>query len=202
MNKSVPNFEASDFLAVEEKSVNLKAFIFKYLRYWYLFIIFILLGIGAAYLYIRYTVPIYEAKSTLLIKDTQTSSEDSEDIVLEGLGFSTASKNIANEIQILKSRSLMQGVIEDLNAHISYTTKGRIRDNELYTDSPIIIDTFLRSATFRSGLFKVKVINQNSFKIIRGDKEEQHYFNKPFLHQFGTFVISKNFSGMQLLTMP
>lgn len=41
----------------------------KYLPYWPIFLLAIGLAISVAYIYIRYTTPIYEATARLIIKD-------------------------------------------------------------------------------------------------------------------------------------
>jgi uncharacterized protein involved in exopolysaccharide biosynthesis len=41
----------------------------KYMPYWPMFLFFLILSISGAYLYLRYTIPLYEATATLIIKD-------------------------------------------------------------------------------------------------------------------------------------
>jgi uncharacterized protein involved in exopolysaccharide biosynthesis len=43
--------------------------VLKYLSYWRWFLISLTLLLGLAFVYLRYTVPMYEASATVLIKD-------------------------------------------------------------------------------------------------------------------------------------
>ncbi len=96
------------FFASEEKAFDLKALLFHYLlRYWYLYLIFPAMGYLGAWVYLRYTVPEYEVKCSLLIKDEKKGSGLSENALLQELGAIQETKNIENEIQVLKSQTLM-----------------------------------------------------------------------------------------------
>jgi tyrosine-protein kinase Etk/Wzc len=102
----LPNFFAS-----QEKAFDLKALLYHYLmRYWYLYLIFPVMGYFGAWVYLRYTVPEYEVKCSLLIKDAQKGSGLSETALLKELGVIEETKNIENEIQVLKSQTLMEEV--------------------------------------------------------------------------------------------
>ncbi len=108
-----PHTNTTEF---EEKPFDLRAFLFKYiLHYWWLYAIGLVLGMAGAWLYLRYAIPQYLTKSTILIKDPATTGEaGTEDQLLQELGLGGASKNIQNEIQILKSRTLMLEVARQL----------------------------------------------------------------------------------------
>ena len=63
----------------EEKEDNLlHQFVSKYLPYWPLFLLSIIIGIGLAFVYLRYTIPVYEATATLIIKDEKKGNEESK----------------------------------------------------------------------------------------------------------------------------
>ena len=63
----------------EEKEDNLlQQFVSKYVPYWPLFLLSVIIGIGLASIYLRYVVPIYEATATLIIKDEKKGNEESK----------------------------------------------------------------------------------------------------------------------------
>ena len=63
----------------EEKETNLmQQFASKYIPYWPLFVVAIIIAIGVAYVYIRYATPIYEATATIIIKDEKKGNEESK----------------------------------------------------------------------------------------------------------------------------
>ena len=77
----------------------------KYLPYWPLFLLALLVGVGIAFTYMRYTIPKYEANATIIIKDQKKGNEDSK--TMEQLDALSSKKIVENEIEILQSRTLM-----------------------------------------------------------------------------------------------
>ena len=88
---------------------------FKYLPYWPLFIIMILFCMGAAFLYLRYAVPVYEVTASLMVKDEKKGLDDSK--ILESLNLFGGKKIVENEIEVLHSRALMRKVVQDLHLY-------------------------------------------------------------------------------------
>ena len=84
---------------------------FKYSPYWPLFLFFLFLAIAGAWLYIRYeTVPMYESTATLLINDEKKGQDDSK--MQETLNQLSTKKIVENEMEVLKSRELMDEVVK------------------------------------------------------------------------------------------
>jgi tyrosine-protein kinase Etk/Wzc len=48
-------------------------------------------------------------------------------------------KILDNEVEILKSRTLMETVVADLQLNITYFAKGKIKTTELFEKSPIVL---------------------------------------------------------------
>src|SRR6185369_2370406 len=114
----------------EEQEFNVRQFFFLYvIRYWYLYVISIVLAVLGAYYYNWYVTPVYEANCTVLVK--QGKSGNSNDF-LNQIDEYSADRNIQNEIEILRSRSLISKTIQKLNYEISYYLKGNVKTTELY----------------------------------------------------------------------
>ena len=87
---------------VEEVEDNLiQKMVSKYVPYWPLFLLAILVGAGLAFTYLRYTIPIYEANATIIIKDEKKGNEDSK--LMESLDLMSSKKIVENEIEIIQS---------------------------------------------------------------------------------------------------
>ena len=97
----------------QEESIDLKAIFLKYSHYWYYFIISILFCLFVAFLYCRYSKPIYSVSSTLLIRDDNNSQLGAENL-LEGLEIFSGRTNLKNEIALLNSYTITKQVVEDL----------------------------------------------------------------------------------------
>ncbi|RZK44509.1 MAG: capsular biosynthesis protein, partial [Hymenobacter sp.] len=125
----------------QPKGKDLKFMLQRYLRFWYLFLLGAVIALAVAYTYLRYyAVAEYEISSTLLIKNESSKPELSGLGGMGGAGISGGANDLNNEVQVLKSKSLMERVVNDLSFFASYYIKGKIRDIEVYgKTSPITI---------------------------------------------------------------
>ena len=122
----------------ERKEDNqLQQLVSKYLPYWPLFLLSVMLALGVAYIYLRYTTPIYEANATLIIKDERKGNEESK--LVESLDQISSKKIVENETEIIQSRKLMENVIKTLGLYAPIYEKGDVHNVLLYTRFPISI---------------------------------------------------------------
>ena len=71
---------------------------------WKWFVLSIIICLGVAYIYLRYTTPIYQAQAKLLIKDeTQSRNRGNSIMNTSNLGIISNSTGIDNEMEILSS---------------------------------------------------------------------------------------------------
>lgn len=127
----------------EENSFNLYEIIFKYLVYWPWFVVSVLVCVVLAFVYLRYQAPVYNVTASVLIKedDSRNRSMGAAGSTLEALqsmgGFSMTN-NFENEVEILKSRTLIKKVITHLGLYISTGEKRLFGYNTaLYKTSPL-----------------------------------------------------------------
>ena len=106
---------------------------------WYWFILSIIICVGLAAIYLRYTTPTYQTVAKLLIKE-QENSKRSGVKYSTNLGIMSNSEGIENEVEILGSRSLAQEAVRDLKLYATYTTKGRLKTITYYGDQPLNVD--------------------------------------------------------------
>jgi tyrosine-protein kinase Etk/Wzc len=175
--------------------IDIKAWAWKFLSYWWLFLLSlgVLIAVGQAYL--RYSTPQYMTSAKLLIKGAGGSSNLSElSILSEGLGLASSGKDLTNEIEILKSRPIVTKVIEKLNANITYFRQGVIRNTELYTDSPIILNNHSLSGDRDRLTFYVKMgyYQEFEFRIHEDEEGSVHTFGEEFENEYGRFLISQS----------
>ena len=178
-----------------ESSLDLQSMFYSLLRNWYWIALCIGLAIWASNLYLRYSVPIYQAQGKILIKeDVSSSGGISEEAVLEELGLYKGGMELKNEIEILKSRSLMMEVVEELSLTEQYIGVGRIKETEFYQNPPILVDSIKwKHATRRATNINIRIIDNNSYAFIKENEEEEIiYFNQPLIIREDTFWISKN----------
>ena len=110
----------------------------KYLPYWPLFGILLLLGGICAFVYMRYATPVYEATATMLIKDEKKGVDDSK--LLESLDLFGQKKIVENEIEIIHSRALAKEVVRNMFLYAPVFSEGRFRNSSAYEMSPILVE--------------------------------------------------------------
>jgi len=173
-----------------EQEFDIQGLLLAFLRNWYWILLCLILGFVGARLYLRYTHPVYLAKGTILIKGDPASASGalSEEAVLQELGVTLPNVNVINEIQILKSRSLMMEVVRELGLDIRYIGEGRIMDTEYYSDPPVRLDTLSRG----SANLAIRMLDDRRFTLYRDEVEERTCtFGEPFVVDGDTFQISR-----------
>ena len=116
----------------KKDKIDLKGVISRYLNNWYWFALaFVLFGV-LAFTYIRYATPQYAISSKILIKEDKNGPDPRGAGVFNDLDLFNSSKNVLNEIETLKSQSLIERVLRELSLSCSYFLEGTIKDLEIY----------------------------------------------------------------------
>lgn len=160
---------------------------YKYVRFLPAFILSVALALLGAYLYLRWTVPVYSAAGSMIIKNEQRSSSNDKFSELFG---NNKSQNIQSEIEILKSNPLMQRVVNKLNLQFSYYAIGKVKTINNYKGGPFLIKAIEVADSSRSFSFKFRFVNENEFRIDEG--ATVYKYNQEFKTPYGTFVLIKN----------
>jgi tyrosine-protein kinase Etk/Wzc len=151
-----------------------KDFIFKYLRYLPWVVLSTALFLFIAYIKIRYSVQIYMVQSSLLIKNDRQSGGggggDSKDMRFDELFMSQGSANLSNEIEILKSRPVLQRVARDLDLSSRYYNKGSVKSSLIYPISPFHLEILNLADSMRGLSYKITLKNDDQFLLNENDK--------------------------------
>lgn len=108
-------------------------------RQWQWFLLSVVLFITAVLIFLRYKTPEYKITASLLVKDDTRGSDLGDPGVLEGLGLSAGRSNIDNEVEVLRSRTLAESVVKDLQLYVSYFATGQVKSSELFGQRPFTI---------------------------------------------------------------
>jgi capsular exopolysaccharide synthesis family protein len=123
-----------------EQEFDFKAEISKYIIHWKWFVLSIVIALSFAFFKVRYNVPIYNSTLTILMKDTKKGGRLSEAAAFSDLGINSGARNVDDEIEIMRSRTLVEEVVKKLNFNIAVIAKGKVLEKELYNESPIAIN--------------------------------------------------------------
>ena len=149
---------------------------------WQWFFLSLFIFLCGALLYLRYTEPVYQLSSRMLIKDDQRGRRSSQMLAnMQDLGFMTNSAGIDNEIEVLQSRVLLRDVVRELKLYTEYRTNGRIRDFIVYGNQPVNVDLDPASLdSLDKALLEGSMIGSLNMQITRTDegyKMEGKVFN-------------------------
>ena len=119
------------------EEVSLGDLLYKFLPYWPGVVLLTFLSLVGAWFYLRYTLPVYQTTATILIKDDKKSGALDP---LEAFDLFGGKKSVENEVEILKSKTLMQEVVKNLHLYAPIKAKGRVLTSNAYEISPVIIE--------------------------------------------------------------
>ena len=168
-----------------EEQVDFRELFFKYITHWPWFVGAVLLCLVGAWFYLHWATPIYNVSATVLIKDEKKGggaglSSELEDIGLSGL--MTSSKNIDNEMEVLRSKTLVKEVINQLNLYITYKDEDEFPAKGLYKTSPVQVSLTSQEAEKLTSPMIVEMVLQPKgsmdVNITIGEKEYQKHFDK------------------------
>ncbi|MBL7728429.1 MAG: hypothetical protein JNM68_12120, partial [Dinghuibacter sp.] len=167
---------------------NLKEFLFKHIKYLPLFLLGALASYGIAKLRIRYSTNLYKSAGTMLIKDDQENNTENK--AVQDLFMVKPSSNIANEIEMLKSRSIMKRVVQALDLQTSYYTKGKVMAQYIYKTPPFVLVMANPADSSASFTIKLRFINDNQFELT--DLAKTFNFGQNIQMGATSFRIEKN----------
>ena len=146
-----------------ENTPNLKVVLMRYARHWKWFVLSLLAMGGAAYVYTLFQTPVYEIKTSLLIKDDKKGL--SEDNILKEMDIFAPKKVIENETEILKSYAMMDKVVGSLGLDVRYFRPTNTINQEIYDQSPIRILVEKPTSELYENELSVTVVNKQTVRI-------------------------------------
>jgi tyrosine-protein kinase Etk/Wzc len=135
MATSPSNYSYVPYQVMDIGTTNVRATLLRYLRHWYWFVLSALVMLVIAFLYLRYQQPIYKSQASLLVKD-EKKGLDSESMLKE-LEIFAPKKVVENEIEVLKSFTLMARVVKQLQLDVVYFKTTPFGKREIFNQSPI-----------------------------------------------------------------
>jgi len=178
----------------EDNSVDFKNLIVKYLKHWKWFLVSLILFGLLAKIYLRYSVLQYKATATILVKDDKSGGLSPELSAFEDLGlFKGSSKTIEDEIEILKSRTLIEKVVIEKEFNIVYKVEARVKTVDAYNYNPIKINFLKKDAEFYNAetTLKVEIVSPKKYKLfdIEDNLIGEYNFGNAIITELGPAII-------------
>lgn len=175
----------------DELTIDYRMLLHKCLKHWRWFVASVLACLILAFIYIRYTAPVYNVTAGVLIQQKDSKGGLGAALsggalgMLSGLGGVSLSSSFDNEVEIMQSRTLLKKVITDLGLYIS-TAQRRITGYNipLYKTSPIQVYMSPEEATELESGVKIKTTYTPEGKLTAQIefelKEEEQEIEKTF----------------------
>jgi tyrosine-protein kinase Etk/Wzc len=174
----------------QDELFDVKGFFLVFYEYWYVFVLSFTIAFFAAYIYIRYSPPIYKVSSLLLIKEESSPVAN----LLDELKLFKENKKLANEIALISSYDMVYNTIKQLDFQVSYFHKGQVRNVELYKELPykVFLDTSYNH--INSGPYFVEILSDSTFKLSRKESagDKIYKFGEPLNTHSMNFTIHRN----------
>lgn len=182
----------------DEQTVSLRDTIELYSKHWKWLLISVILALVIGWLIAHYQTPVYESSASVLIEQENQGPASDELNMLKDLGLSTAGSVLEDEIEMYKSRSIMERVVRDL--HLNWTfeilgSKSGIVRYELYDKNPVHIRSVLADSLLymKQYSFDIIIHNANEFSVSKGKgmPEGKHVFGSVLQLPVGKVIVEK-----------
>ncbi|MEP2346980.1 MAG: GNVR domain-containing protein, partial [Algoriphagus sp.] len=202
------NSGQNPFMVQKEDEIDLKVLLFNYLQYWVLILACMFIGVLGAFLFNRYATNVFKVESSILVVDDKPSL-GTDLFESSGLGMLQGKSNIENEIGILKSFSLAEEAVTDLNLNVQYYKEGFVSTTQIYDKLPVMVAVNWKETQLVGGKFRIEVIDEDSFELsVENDEfrifnpKDPYYKTLPeaslslpkSIYSFGQEVKGENFS--------
>ncbi len=154
----------------------------------WILLIFILTNL-TAYLYVRYTKPLYESQSELKLD----IKRDASDFGIKQFVDEQNINLISGEIEQIKSKVFLNRLIDSLPLSVSYFSIGKVLREEVYRVSPISITYQNNNPAYFDIPIYFENVNDQEFELLfpGEDKPVKGLYNEPFRHNNLTLTLSK-----------
>ena len=145
----------------EEKALEIRYVIAKYIRYWPWYVLFTILFLTGTFLFHRYTVDEFEVTGSLVIKNSSTP----ESRILDRSNIFNAGVNLENDILRLRSKNMARIAMDKLHFDVEYFAKTNIKDIELYDRSPVRIDVDWEHLQVTDVPVQLEILSETNFRL-------------------------------------
>jgi len=151
----------------EEDTIDVKRIIANIINNWLLFIISIVICLCVAVLYAKYSSAEWHVASKILVEDQKNSPS-----AAVGGSFNSdisslfnVKSSVDNEVQILKSRSLMTEVVKQMQLNLRTYSNSGFKKVEIYSKSPFNINITYEADTLKNKYYDIIIVDKDTYKI-------------------------------------
>ena len=134
--------------------------------------LFIFVSVSIGFIYLRYTAPLFEAYTVLKLSDDENTAVN----VLGQRNFNPNdnANRLAGDIELIRSQVLALRVVNTMDIGMSYFSKGRVLDFEMYSGTPFTITANIKDSSILNLPILVDFTSKDKFTLsysLNGSKE-------------------------------
>jgi tyrosine-protein kinase Etk/Wzc len=168
--------------------VSPRELVMRYMHYLPWVVVSVMLTLALAFINLRYSAPIYSVKGTILV-NRQSDFNDQSEKFGEML-FGQPTKDLSDEMQLIRSRSMAKRVVKSLGLQIQYYNEGKIRSTPIpASECPFNINIVKLNDSSVS--FSLPIIIENDKEFRLAEKSNPVYFGQMFETTAGIFSLTK-----------
>lgn len=171
------------YLVPQSSSFDIVYWIVKFVKYWYILLIGLVLAMGLAYLKNQSWVALHRTTTTVLIQEDKSAAGF-------GVGFgnysSQINQNNNNQILMYKSYDLVARAVNRLNITNEIYQKRKFKNVNLYKNSPVEIESNFISNDAYGLEFRIVGLDSESYEISFSGNEQRRGFK--LTGEYGKFL--------------
>ncbi|MDF1576045.1 MAG: polysaccharide biosynthesis tyrosine autokinase [Bacteroidales bacterium] len=169
--------------------INIRRVLYAMLRNWYLYLIFLIISVIGAILYLKTTIPNYLISARIMVDQERSPGED----ILQGFELRPGLQNLENQIIILSSYNMIRKTVDELPFEIDVYRKGLMSQASYYPLSPLRITEGEDGLPYNN-TFEFKYLDSNRFRLTSlsayGSKMDTIlFFSQEIQFDEGSFII-------------
>lgn len=178
------------------KQINLGEILKTLIKNWYLFVLSLGIVLAGAIFYLKIATPKYSIKSTIIVKEGERNTNFSNNAIINDMESMKTSIKIENEIEQLRSNSLIMEVLKKQNAFVRYLENKEYFPKEIeMAESPVLltIHEFNTSFNLPNEDLNIKAIGKDGYTIsLENNSEKTFEFGEKINTKYGTISVQKN----------
>lgn len=154
--------------------------------------VFLIISTSSAFIYLRYTPPVYQSGSIVKIG---VENRAQEIIAVNTRQEMNSTALIAGQMELMRSIIIFQKAIESLPFRISYYAQGTVLENELFMTSPFEVQASLTDSAALGHRFYIEFFEKNNtYQITYSINGKQvvavHPLNEWITFEFGNLKVT------------
>ncbi|MDR1809681.1 MAG: polysaccharide biosynthesis tyrosine autokinase, partial [Prevotella sp.] len=170
-------------------SFDLMLWLYRIIKYWYLFAISLILVLGYAYIKNKSWMPVYNTSAVMMFEPRGNTSVG---VAMNAVPMGSLIRNTVNQQMMLQSHDMVARTVAKLpQLRVEYFTKTRFKTDYLYGTTPIVVECNFVAPSAYAYVYKVEPIDTEKCRISYEETENTPPFSMEV--PYGQFVQESRF---------